>query len=119
MEAPDGWRVWSEERDRIVYAYRPDVFDGEEFPPACMPTVYLTRGRRDRRPGGRTDADRWFLTLYLEPDVSRDKAHPDRATAIGAARELMVRFDAGEIDYRGMYQVPREAYLDTLDELTG
>jgi len=119
MDPPAGWRLWNEERDRVVCAFRPDVFDGADFPAPCMPTVYLTRGRRDRRPGGRTDADRWFVTLYLEPDVNSEEDHPDREAALRAARNLMARFAAGEVDYRGMYRIPRERYLDALDELTG
>ena len=31
---------------------------------------------------------------------------------------LAERFAAGEVDYRGLYQVPREAYLDELDALS-
>ena len=47
----DGWRVWNAETDRVILAYRPDVFDGGEFPAACMPTLYVTHGQRNRRPG--------------------------------------------------------------------
>jgi hypothetical protein len=119
METPDGWRVWSEEPDRLVLVYRPDVFDGGAFPAPCMPTVYATRGRRGRRPGEVTDTDAWFVTLYLEPDVSREGRHPDREAALAAATDLMERFARGEVDYRALYEVPREAYLDELDALTG
>jgi hypothetical protein len=119
MDVPDGWQLWSDEGDRVVCAYRPDVFDGADFPAPCLPTVYVTRGRRGRRPGERTDADRWFVALYLEPDVSTEQFHGDRAAALAAAEELMADFAAGEVDYRALYQVPREEYFERLDDLTG
>ncbi|PSP79941.1 hypothetical protein BRC88_07430 [Halobacteriales archaeon QS_4_69_225] len=119
----DGWRVWNAEDDRIVLAYRPDVFDGGEFPAPCLPTLYVTRGRRTRRPEGTRnlppDAP-WMVTLYLEPEVSREPdAHDGFAAARSAAETLTRRFAAGDVDYRSLYQVPRERYLETLDELTG
>ena len=119
----DGWRVWNAEDDRVVLAYRPDVFDGGEFPAPCLPTLYVTRGRRTRRPEGTRnlppDAP-WMVTLYLEPEVSREPdAHDGFAAARSAAETLTQRFAAGDVDYRSLYQVPRERYLETLDELTG
>ncbi|MFB6073789.1 MAG: DUF5820 family protein [Haloarculaceae archaeon] len=117
---PVGWRVWNEEPGKIVLAYRPDVFDGSAYPAPCLPTIYVTRGRRSRRPGGERVGERWHVTLYLEPEVSRDgDAHPDREAAIEGAVDLATRFDAGAVDYRALYQVPRPEYLDRLDELTG
>lgn len=121
----DGWERWSESEDRLVLTYRPDVFEGRSYPPACLPTIYVTRGGRNRRPGvspdPSPDAD-WQVTLYLEPDV----AHPpdrydDRAAALAGARALAARFARGEVDARALYQVTddREAYLDRLAELTG
>jgi len=122
-DPPAGWTVWSAEEDgRLVLAYRPDVFDGDRFPAACMPTLYLTRGRRNsRRPGPeRETAADWFVTLFLEPEVTVSE---ERLETHGAARErvreLAAAFADGELDYRGSYQVPRETYLDELDELTG
>jgi hypothetical protein len=121
MELPDGWRVWAEENDRLVLAYRPDVFDGGRFPAPCLPTIYVTRGQRDRRPGPeRSRPEEWFVTLYLEPDVSHGlSARPGREEALTAARELAGEFAGGRFDYRDLYQLPREAYLEKLDELTG
>ena len=118
----DGWRVWNAENDRVILAYRPDVFNGTEFPPACLPTVYVTRGRRTRRPEGNRnlppDAP-WMVTLFLEPDVQRPPdAHGSRSAALETAVTLTQRFAAGDVDYRALYQVPREAYFEKLDELT-
>lgn len=45
MELPEGWRVWSESDDRLILAYRPDVFDGAGFAAPCLPTLYVTRGQ--------------------------------------------------------------------------
>jgi len=118
---PPGWEVWTSEPTTAVLTYRPDVFDSDGFPAPCLPTIYVTRGRRSRQPGRETHpSDPWYVTLYLEPDVDRDAESFDtREAAEAAARDLAARFDAGEVDYRGLYQVPREDYLDELDALTG
>jgi hypothetical protein len=119
----DGWRVWNADDTRAILAYRPDVFDGSGFDPACMPTVYVVRGRRTRRPGGTQDLPPdapWTVTLYLEPSVKRDpEFHDTPREAVEAALSLAARFGEGEVDYRGLYQVPREAYFEELDRLTG
>jgi len=125
-EAPDDWTVWNEGGDgRLVWVYRPDVFDSDAFPAACLPTLYVRRGSpgQRRRPGAGSgpDAD-WHATLYLEPEVrvrECDQRAPRRSEAVAAAREVAAAFAAGEVDYRAAYQVPRDAYLDRLDELTG
>ncbi|WP_049923485.1 DUF5820 family protein [Halopiger djelfimassiliensis] len=125
-DLPDAWDVWSEGEDgRLVLAYRPDVFNAAEFPAPCLPTLYLTHGRRTRRPGHNptdtTAADDWFVTLYLEPEITLEGGHrfSTREQALEYARDLAARFDAGEIDYRALYQVPRQTYFERLDELTG
>jgi hypothetical protein len=122
-EPPAGWERWSVGDDgRVVLAYRPDVFDGGAFPAACMPTLYCTRGRRNaRRPGAERDTVLdWFVTLYLEPEVTAaERRFDDREAALDGLRMLAADFADGAIDYREHYQVPREAYLDELDELTG
>ncbi|WP_440765173.1 DUF5820 family protein [Natronorubrum sp. DTA7] len=121
---PDAWTVWSQGDDgRLVLAYRPDIFNGDDFPAACLPTLYLTHGKRTRRPGtnptSRPSND-WYVTLYLEPDVSADNERFEtRGEALERALDLADAFDAGDVDYRGLYQVPRETYFDRLDELTG
>lgn len=122
-DLPDGWVRWSEAEEKLVWAYRPDVFDGGEYPPPCLPTLYVTRGQRSRRPGGGRDPPpdaAWYVTLFLEPEVSRDaEEFSDRPAAVDGARALARRFTAGDIDYRALYQVPREAYFERLNELTG
>jgi hypothetical protein len=120
-ELAAGWVVWSEGTEKAVLAYRPDVFDTEAFPAACLPTIYLTKGRRRRQPGKQTRPDDpWYVTLYLEPDVDTELGSFDsREAAEDAVEDLSARFDAGEVDYRDLYQVPREDYFEKLDELTG
>ena len=117
---PAGWQCWHEERDgRVILAYRPDVFDSEAFPAPCLPTIYVTSGTPRRRPGSNS-TDGWQVTLFLEPEIEAvSESYDDRAAAIDGAIEHAERFAAGEIDYRALYQVPREAYFDRLDELVG
>jgi hypothetical protein len=119
----DGWTVWDDADDRVVLAYRPDVFDGDGFDAACLPTLYVTRGRRSRRPGGtRTlppDAP-WVATLFLEPEVSAPPREFDSPeAAVRGALALATEFARGDVDYRSLYQVPRPDYVERLDELTG
>lgn len=117
---PDGWTVWNEADERVVLAYRPDVFDGGSLPAPCLPTIYVTRGRRDRRPGGERVGDEWRVRLFLEPEVTaREAVRDDREAALEAAADVAAAFDDGDVDYRDCYQVPRPDYLDRLDELTG
>jgi hypothetical protein len=121
-QLPDGWTVWSDEPDgRSVLAYRPDVFDSRAYPAPCLPTIYVSNGSRARRPGaGSVETATWHVTLFLEPDVEGPtETHGTREAAVDAAVALADRFEAGEVDYRSLYQVPREDYLDRLDELTG
>lgn len=117
---PDGWQVWNEEPDgRVILAFRPDVFNSQELPAPCLPTLYVTNGSPRRRPGaGAVDTDRWHVKLFLEPEVEADTERYDaREDALNGAVAYAERFVAGEIDYRGLYQVPRDAYLDELDAL--
>ena len=113
------WTVWNEEQGRVVLAFRPDIFDGSALPAPCMPTIYITRGRRDRRPGGQRIGEDWFVTLYLEPEVDcGTDSYAAREEAISGAVDLAAAFTAGRIDYRSHYQVPREDYFERLDEVT-
>lgn len=119
---PPGWQVWNEESGgRLVLAYRPDVFDSAAFPPACLPTITVAPGDSpDQLPERRARSTSWYRALYLEPVVrvrDVDERYADRDEAVAGARALAERFAAGEVDYRGAYQQPREAYLDRLDEL--
>lgn len=119
---PEGWVTWNQESTKVVLTYRPDVFDSEAFPAACLPTIHLTKGKRDRRPGRNAPdpEDPWYVTLFLEPDVSGDRrVYDSSAAAREGALELAMAFARGDVDYRSLYQVPRGAYLDRLDELTG
>jgi len=114
------WTVWSQTEAKLILAYRPDVFDSEQFPAPCLPTIYLTRGQRTRRPGADRTGEDWYVTLYLEPEVDRTAdSYTEREAAVEGAVDIANRFAAGELAYRSLYQLPREAYLDELDELTG
>jgi hypothetical protein len=121
---PEDWRVWHEaDEGRVVLVFRPDVFDTQRFPAACLPTIYVSqRPPQERLP--RLDAERsdWFVSLRLEPEVQVVDAggrYESRADAVRAALGVASRFVAGEFDLRGVYQVPREAYLDELESLVG
>jgi hypothetical protein len=118
----DGWEVWNAESTKVVLTYRPDVFDTDAFPAPCLPTIYVTKGRRGRRPGrDRPDPDDpWYVTLYLEPEVTgEEREYDSREAARDGAADLAAAFAAGEVDYRSLYQVPRPDYLARLDKLTG
>lgn len=120
---PDGWQRWSDDDERTVLVFRPDVFDGGSFPAPCLPTIYVTHGRRNRRPGVERSARpgaSWVVTLYLEPEVAApEELYESRPDALAGAHELAARFARGEVAYRDVYQVPRESYLEALDRLTG
>jgi len=123
---PEGWAVWNEEADgKAVLVYRPDVFDGDAFPPACLPTLSLTTQSPNRPPGETTTGPtNWHVLLFLEPDVRvRDPGVETTFerydAAVAATVELTRRFADGEIDLRACYQLPRDAYLDELEALTG
>lgn len=121
-DLPESWTVWTEQRDgRVILAYRPDVFDAEAFPAACLPTIYVTDGSRANRPGaGQYATEQWHATLFAEPEVElENETRESHEAAVDAAVDVAERFAAGEIDYRDAYQEPREAYLDELDEQTG
>ncbi|MFW5939936.1 MAG: DUF5820 family protein [Halolamina sp.] len=121
-DLPDSWTVWTEQRDgRVILAYRPDVFDADEFPAPCLPTIYVTDGSRANRPGaGQYATDEWHATLFAEPEIELENQTRDsRDAAIDAAVDVAERFANGEIDYRAAYQEPRERYLAALDERTG
>lgn len=123
-DLPEGWTVWNDEPGgRRILAYRPDVFDTEGFPAACLPTLYVAAGQPNRPAGeaeyGTTDV--WRVEFFLEPEVEvvPARTYDSREEALAGARELAEEFVRGELDYRGAYQVPRDEYLDELDELTG
>jgi len=118
----EGWEVWHAEKARAVLTFRPDVFDTDAFPAPCLPTIHLTHGQRGRRPGRHDPdtSDPWYVTLYLEPEISAGQEQfESRTAAREGAREMAAAFLAGDIDYRDCYQVPRPDYLARLDELTG
>lgn len=123
-DLPDGWQVWNAEPGgRVVLTFRPDVFDGDAFPPSCLPTLTVAPGASpDGRPNRQAGAGRWHVALYLEPDVrvrAVEASAEARDEVVQRAVAVARRFVAGAVDYRGAYQEPRGAYLDRLDELLG
>jgi len=119
---PDGWRVWNEEPSgRAILVYRPDVFGGDDLPPECLPTIYLTNGARNARPGsGQYATEEWHVVLFLEPEIEAvSETHESREAGAAATVDVAERFVTGDVDYRGAYQVPREAYFERLDEYVG
>lgn len=121
-DLPEGWQVWADEHEgRSVLTYRPDVFNTTDFPAPCLPTIYVTNGSRKRRPGAsQVRTDTWHVSLFLEPEIEGPvERYDSRPAAVDGAVALAARFAGGSIDYRGLYQVPREAYLDRLDDLVG
>lgn len=119
---PGGWTLWNAEPEgRVICTYHPDLFDGDDFPAACLPTIYVTDGSRRARPGaGQYATGEWHVTLFLEPEVEvQSTTYDDRETALEAAVDVAAAFDDGEVDYRSAYRVPRENYLAKLDALTG
>ncbi len=121
-DLPEGWQVWADEHEgRSVLTYRPDVFNTKDFPAPCLPTIYVTNGSRKRRPGAsQVPTDTWHVSLFLEPEVEGPvEQYDSRAEAVAGATDLAARFVRGGVAYRELYQVPREEYLDRLDELVG
>jgi hypothetical protein len=119
---PADWRVWNEEPGgRVILAYRPDVFDAESFPAPCLPTIHVSNSSLQRRPGaGQLTGDTWHAQLLLEPEIEGAlEEFETRADAIDGAVAIARQFADGKIDYRSLYQVPRPAYFQRLDELTG
>jgi hypothetical protein len=119
---PAGWQVWTEEHEgRVILAYRPDVFDSQQFPAPCLPTIFVSNGSRRKRPGAsQVPTDTWHVSLLLEPEIEGPvRKFDSRADALDGAVTLAGEFADGEVDYRGLYQVPREDYFEKLDELVG
>jgi len=119
---PAGWQVWTEEHEgRVILAYRLDVFDTQQFPPPCLPTIFVSNGSRRKRPGASQVAtDTWHVSLLLEPEIEGPvRTFDSRTDALTGAVALAGEFADGEVDYRSLYQVPREDYFEKLDELVG
>lgn len=120
---PEGWMVWDhQEHDSLILAFRPDEFDGERFPPQCLPTIYVREGVKDLRQAGPQPApgseDTYTVRLFLEPEVVSEVQVCDTwEDAMDTALTVADAFATGEFDIRGLYQLPREAYLDHIEEL--
>ncbi|WP_232685951.1 DUF5820 family protein [Halobacterium zhouii] len=121
---PESWEVWNEDPGgSTILVYRPDVFDSHQYPAPCLPTIQVAqRPPTQRKRRATTEYDSWHVSLALEPEVrvkDEDATFDTHGAAVEAAIELAARFDDGDVDYRGAYQVPRDEYLERLDGLTG
>jgi len=120
-EPPAGWSLWNDEpQGRRILVYRPDVFnEGNDLPAECIPTILVSNRSRAPRPGAsQIPTDTWHVALTLEPEVEVTvESYESREDAVAGANDLARRFADGDIDYREAYQIPREAYLDRLDEV--
>ncbi|MFB6077509.1 MAG: DUF5820 family protein [Halarchaeum sp.] len=121
---PDAWTVWHDDGGRAVLVFRPDVFEGDAFDPARIPTLYVSTRAPDvpLRRGDELD-DEWHVACTLEPDVhvrALESSHETRAAAVDAASEAARRFAAGDVALDDVYAAnPPTAYLERLADLTG
>ncbi|MDZ7688560.1 MAG: DUF5820 family protein [Halobacteriales archaeon] len=115
---PEGWVVWSED-DGLVVCYKPDVFDGDDYPCPCLPLITVTKADRGTV-GGR---EGWHVTFHVEADVP---AHSLRKTVAGydEAVDYVVKtatkFNEGVYDPAEFYAEGdvREEYVARLREET-
>ncbi|GAD51383.1 hypothetical protein MBEHAL_0143 [Halarchaeum acidiphilum MH1-52-1] len=123
-DLPDDWAVWNDDGGRAVVVFRPDVFEGEAYDAARLPTIYVSTRAPDvpMRRGGEP-SDGWHVACTLEPEVhvrALESSHETRAAAAEAAVEAARRFSRGDVGFDGVYATqPPESYLSRLDELTG
>jgi len=113
-ELPDGWVVWSED-DGLVVCYKPDIFDGDQYPRACLPLITVTKADR----GTVSGREGWRVTFHVEADVpahSLRKAVVGYDEAIEYAVEIATKFNAGEYDPAEFYAEGdvREEYVARL-----
>lgn len=123
-ELPAGWTVWSDDGGRAVVVFRPDVFEGEAFDAARLPTIYVSTRPPDvpMRRGG-DSREGWHVACTLEPEVrvrELESSHDTRDAAVAAAVAAARRFSAGEVDLEGVYAAATpERYVERLAALTG
>ena len=117
---PDGWDTWHTDPGGIsVWVFRPDVFDGDAFPPACIPTLTI-KPARERGPRGRPgqSASEWWSELRLEPDVLLERRTAGtREQAMTLAIQRATAFTDGDIAFRTAYADPPVDYLDRLESI--
>lgn len=118
QELPEGWVVWSED-DGLVVCYKPDVFDGDQYPRACLPLITVTKADRGTV-GGR---EGWRVTFHVEADVpaySLRKVVTGYDEAIEYVIEIAMKFNEGVYDPADFYAEGdvREDYVARLREET-
>jgi len=100
--------------------YRPDVFGGDDLPSECVPTIYLTNGARNARPGsGQYATEEWHVVLFLEPEIEAI-AETYESPEAGAAAAV----DVGAVRRRrrglpGRLSGAAGGYFERLDEYVG
>lgn len=118
-ELPDGWVVWSED-DGLVVCYRPDIFNGDDYPRPCLPLVTVTEADRGTA-GGR---DGWRVTFHVEADVPARRLRNFVAgydEAVDYVVEIARGFNEGVHDPAEFYAEGdvRDEYVARLREETG
>lgn len=119
----DGWEIWNNEpQGRIILAFRPDIFNTTDFPPACLPTITIAPGPSPNAPPDyRQASTAWHVALYLEPRVrvtNKDTTVSTRPEAIDCGTTLSHEFTDGQIDFAAAYMDPRPDYITKLNQLT-
>lgn len=109
-DLPNGWEVWSEE-DGLVICYKPNVFNGGEFPPVCLPTI--SAGRSER--GG------WKVSFYIEADVEARrlrKEFKEYSDAVNYIVDLTEKFNKGNFDIKDFYAKGdvRKDYVEKIEK---
>ncbi|MFB6196746.1 MAG: DUF5820 family protein, partial [Halobacteriaceae archaeon] len=68
---PDGWVIWNDEPERLILAFKPDVFNSSDFPAPCLPTIQVSQSDPDqRRSRSVASGDgSWHVVCHLEPEI--------------------------------------------------
>ena len=103
----------------MVVCYKPDVFDGDQYPRACLPLITVTKADRGTV-GGR---EGWRVTFHVEADVpaySLRKVVTGYDEAIEYVIEIATKFNEGVYDPAEFYAEgdAREDYVARLREET-
>lgn len=109
-DIPEGWIIWSEE-DGVVICYKPDIFNGTNFPAVCIPTISMVE----------SDREGWRVSFYIEADVEArrlGKEFRNYKEAVDYIMELAEEFNRGNFNLRDFYAKGdvREKYVSKLEK---